>query len=666
MSKKPTLVRSMQIPPITLHKYERYLPTAFDESLSILEKMNKVIEYLTQLEMISNELVEKWNVLIEWVLNEGLEHVIIERLEQWFNDGSLETILENVLLRDYAKMDWVEDQLLTFKREIENILSEEDADVTVGKNGDYLTITDAINYYIKRPFKASSGTITLLPDFIMKEQVIIRNKDLRYLTIIADHKVIVESTYLIECVRVNASPEFEAVPVFYGQNSVMPTIEASFMFISADITSEQCFDCNTIVSGIMLDNSTVTIKPYHGFTHFPFCGLIAINGSTVVAHHCDFSHNGNRHELAEDSAGQAWYGDGVRTWNSTFSGSYAKADRCGDMGFHFSQGSKAFINKAQAIDCGHHALLVTTGSICSARDCKFTDTIDDNVVAYAGSKIDLRNSDCSRSKVNYGVIATRGAEINFENGIANECGFSGIMANRASSIDATDAIANRNTMHGIECANNSRVDFSGGQADNNQVDGIHVTHASTVQARNGLIRNNVRNGILAFSGVAYANGSTVTGNNRNLEATRGGSIFAYESILNNAKDKGVLAYGSKIFISYSQINNSGGRGLEATQGGEITAEACTISGSGEKGVLAYSSKIHLSHSTVSGSGDRSVEATQGGEIVASDVTVSGIGNSFSVYSAGRIFAPNCYGTANRDLNQITEHGMIISDTLVRG
>src|SRR5699024_6209537 len=132
------------------------------------------------------------------------------------------------------------------------------------------------------------------------------------------------------------------------------------------------------------------IHPNNGFTDFPYMGLCGIEGSNVIAHHCHFDRCGNREDLQEDSASQDWYGDGVRMWTSTFSGSYATAHECGDMGFHFSQSSKAFINKAKAVDCGHHALLVTTASICSARDTVFTDTIDDNVVAYAGSFIDLR------------------------------------------------------------------------------------------------------------------------------------------------------------------------------------------------------------------------------------------------------------------------------------
>lgn len=516
-----------------------------------------------------------------------------------------------------------EDWLENFKDWIKSLFVKKDVHLTVGLTGDYQTLNEAINHIKKMAFFPLKVEITLLSDFVMKEQVLLEDIDLSFVTIKSSGTVNVESIDMKECIRVNAFPEFEIVPVLYGKNASLPTLDVKFMYISSNIFSDKCIDCNKIVSGLLLDNSTVFIKPNNGFTHFPYIGLGAINGSHATAHHCDFSHNGNRNELSENQAGQEWYGDGVRTWNSSFSGSYAIANRCGDMGFHFSNGSNANINKATAIDCGHHAILVTSGSICSARNGVFTDTIDDNVVAYASSKIDLRNSDCSRSKVNYGVIATRTSEINFENGIANGCGYSGIMANRGSSIDATNGIANNNEMHGIESANSSRVDFSNGTVVGNKEDGLHSTHGSVIQARLSSIRNNVRNGILAFGGMVYANGSSVLNSgNRNIEATRGGFVSANRSIVDGAGEKGVLAFGGNIHVNDSEIKNSQDRQVEATQGGEVQAVNCIVSGSS--------------------------------------------GNAFNVYFGGRIFAGNTQGTANRDLNELTEHGYIISDTLVRG
>lgn len=45
---------------LNVQEYERYLPTAFDESMSILEKLNKVIEYLNQIGHLKQE---EWNII---------------------------------------------------------------------------------------------------------------------------------------------------------------------------------------------------------------------------------------------------------------------------------------------------------------------------------------------------------------------------------------------------------------------------------------------------------------------------------------------------------------------------------------------------------------------------------------------------------------------------
>lgn len=48
-----------------IQKYERYLPTAFDESLSLLEKVNKVIDYLNKTGIAINDITEFVKVVAE-------------------------------------------------------------------------------------------------------------------------------------------------------------------------------------------------------------------------------------------------------------------------------------------------------------------------------------------------------------------------------------------------------------------------------------------------------------------------------------------------------------------------------------------------------------------------------------------------------------------------
>src|SRR6185312_2083528 len=94
-------------------KYERYLPTAFDESLSILEKVNKTIEYLNQTIDQTNvvtgyvdETTNKQNADIKqvrndfeglkrWLESDGLQEQTSVILNEWFGTGKLADIINN-------------------------------------------------------------------------------------------------------------------------------------------------------------------------------------------------------------------------------------------------------------------------------------------------------------------------------------------------------------------------------------------------------------------------------------------------------------------------------------------------------------------------------------------------------------------------------------------
>jgi hypothetical protein len=87
---------------LMIQKYERYLPTAFDESMTLLEKMNKIIEYLNETGRLVNGVIEEWTKVMEWVLNEGLTETVIERLDEMVADGTFDTIINEQLLNSKA------------------------------------------------------------------------------------------------------------------------------------------------------------------------------------------------------------------------------------------------------------------------------------------------------------------------------------------------------------------------------------------------------------------------------------------------------------------------------------------------------------------------------------------------------------------------------------
>lgn len=125
MSSKPPLIRSMQVPPVLTHKYERYLPTAFDESMSILEKINKVIHHMNEVGRMTEDMLLKWNEVYEWVTGEGLELAIEGKLDEWLADGTLASIINEVLMKEINdKIDVIDGQIVGIDGKIFNIEKE--------------------------------------------------------------------------------------------------------------------------------------------------------------------------------------------------------------------------------------------------------------------------------------------------------------------------------------------------------------------------------------------------------------------------------------------------------------------------------------------------------------------------------------------------------------
>jgi Pectate lyase superfamily protein len=103
---KPIISNFNQLAPLMIQRYERYLPTAFDDSLTMLEKVNKIIEYLDTSGQLTNDLIAQWNEIVEWVMNEGLSEGLIQRLNQMVSDGTFDSIINHSIFADLnTRMD---------------------------------------------------------------------------------------------------------------------------------------------------------------------------------------------------------------------------------------------------------------------------------------------------------------------------------------------------------------------------------------------------------------------------------------------------------------------------------------------------------------------------------------------------------------------------------
>lgn len=91
---------------------KRYLPTSFDDSLTIIQRINKIIHWLNDYSDLTEEMLAKWNEVYRWVSNEGLDEAVISRLNDWLKDGTLSNLINQNIYEDVLTlMSRVEEEL---------------------------------------------------------------------------------------------------------------------------------------------------------------------------------------------------------------------------------------------------------------------------------------------------------------------------------------------------------------------------------------------------------------------------------------------------------------------------------------------------------------------------------------------------------------------------
>lgn len=147
MTNTPKLTKSPILPQISVHYYERYLPTAFDESLSILQKINKVIYHLNQIGLNNNALSTQWNELMEWILGDGLSNIVSDEIDQRIADGTFDELIYRIV-GDLTKLTTEnKESLVNAVNEINTLLTELRIDVgnVENLNTTNKILVDAIN-----------------------------------------------------------------------------------------------------------------------------------------------------------------------------------------------------------------------------------------------------------------------------------------------------------------------------------------------------------------------------------------------------------------------------------------------------------------------------------------------------------------------------------------
>jgi hypothetical protein len=98
---KPIINSFNAIAPLLIQQYTRYLPTAFDESLSLLQKVNKIIKKLDELGLATNDVVSQWNTVMEWVMGDGLTESVSAKLDEMVANGTFDDIINGTIFLEF-------------------------------------------------------------------------------------------------------------------------------------------------------------------------------------------------------------------------------------------------------------------------------------------------------------------------------------------------------------------------------------------------------------------------------------------------------------------------------------------------------------------------------------------------------------------------------------
>lgn len=154
---KPTLVKFSQVAQLLVQQYEPYLPGAYDEGMTILQKLNKIIQYCNELGLLTNEVIAKWNEVMQWVMEDGLWDAVNKKIDEMVEDGTMDDIINVDLfnqLRDAITA------LENRSTAIEGINTRQDSDITVLR-ADFeqlvedvdKTVKDALSPFMERTDK---------------------------------------------------------------------------------------------------------------------------------------------------------------------------------------------------------------------------------------------------------------------------------------------------------------------------------------------------------------------------------------------------------------------------------------------------------------------------------------------------------------------------------
>lgn len=405
-----------------LQRYERYLPTAFDESLSILEKMNQLIKAYGKLVDVVNahtehtgetmergfeiiddkmekELKEFHDELVEQkrlyedirdkIHSDLLPDSVKQKLEEWLLNGTIEDLINETIFGDIRER-------LEF---VENIFFPPEDEITFYVPRDFEDLQSAIDF--TRKIRNGVDTeIIMQSGFQPSSGINVINHDLGHIIIKSEDDVVtVSSSFSGHFLR--------------GYNATLPRLSC---LVDMDNKGSDGYRAEYSSKGVIS----------------PQCGVINAGDSGLYA----------------------------RT--SVVTGAYANFSGANGRGLWATRSANVSLAQGDLSGC--------KGSV--------------GAYVSRASNVDLSDADISNGNVsNYAVWVVR-SRLNMLNADISNTNGSGLFVSSTSNVTASNCNMNNITGIGINCRFNSVIHIGGSTLSRCGGDGIRVDTGSTVTGGN--------------------------------------------------------------------------------------------------------------------------------------------------------------------------------------
>lgn len=558
--------------------YTTNAPSYYEALARFTKTLRNLTERLSDVEQHFKDLILEW--LDDGTLAGLLEQLIIDEYarKDWVIDKLNElTNNINTILEDYATEEWVNLILEEFARidELEILLKRMVIHVTVGDDGDFQTVNEALDFIIKKPIKPLKATIEILEGFVMKEQISIDSMDLGYITLTSD----CVNPVIIDRDSINQTLIESRRPVIFGNNnSVLPVIDVLFEYSLGSSVSG--FDGITVANG-----SKVRLKPGSGVNKADR-GLGAYYNSEAFCYMEGLTEGGmgtgagtTKGVYFQNCTNRAF----MATFGSTINCARSQLQNCkGDHGVYVIWNSKADIYQSDISGAENTAVTSRDGSIVNARETNVSNS-NRGYHATHGGLINARSlsqsqwvGDSAKFCKDYGALASYGSTIELQGADVSNSLNNGIHASDGSTINAGNAKANKCGDLGVSAIRGSTINFDNGEANECTSAGILAESESKINANNASVQNSIDHSILARNGgYVSAKGANVSFSKKGMYAYNGSTIACDQSKAESCEYGYVARFGSSIDGEQASANNCSIKGFYAYEGSKINCNLAT-------------------------------------------------------------------------------------------